>query len=1084
MKDLESNLEKLNKTVFFIKNMLLDADKKPELSRAEKEWVEELKDVIYEADDLFDEVITVAKQNELNDQGANLSKRVLNKVNRFFSSKNRVLVSYKTCQEVKSIQLKLAAIARNHDSYDFVDPQPTLKRREETCSFLNEQENIIGREDDVKAIVDMIIDPNYKNIEENVGFVAIVGVGGLGKTTLARLVYNHHMVKSKFDKNMWVCVSDQDGNVFDVYAILGKILESATNRKHDDVSTMELLHKRLRGELENKKFLLILDDLWTEDPLKWGRLRDYLTIGGRGSKVVVTTHSEKTAEVILGKYTNSNKYMLSGLSDDNSWRLFESTAFERDSDQTNDAKLVGIGKKIVKKCFNVPLAIKVVGTLLYGQTHKWESFEKKRLPEIETANNPVMSILKLSYDNLEPAVKDCFCYCALFPKDYAMFNQNLISLWMAQGYTDEYDSENCFSILLKRCFFQELEKANCGDVIKVKIHDLLHDLAQEVNDRMFTSCFLMRVNAQKNHSVKEAFVHVICITTLRLRVDSESLPESIGKLVHLRCLDLSYSWKLKKLPNSITELYNLQTLILISCGLEEWPKNFCKLVNLRMLNIQGCTKLKYMPSGIGQLANLRDLREYRVSSVGSSGKQSAGLEDLKSLTHLTGGISIMIDEHEDLASKDTSGECSFLEKTQNLNCVMIYLPAKYNEFVYEISTPNNEDIARDEAVLVKLKPHRNLKHLLLFSYHGAEIPKWGRAVDDWGTILPNLVLIELGKCHQLHSLPLLRTLKHLKSLYLQELHNLEYMESNGICSAASPFFPSLEVLSIVNCTRLKGWWKGVGGGDSSSSLPAFPRLCTLTIRSCSEFISLPPCPNLESMEVTCANRALRIIIGEDTGNLDIKLKVITIDNVGYLTTLPVTHLTSIVITNDQNVKSLAEIEDVFKSCRSSLRSLTIDGCGNLTGFSRGMEHLTALESLHLARIPRVDDEDDSGMPWKSLHHNLLSMTLESIDDMEILPQGIKYLTSLQDLTIEGCCKLTGLPEWISCLSSLHSLEIRRCPDIKSLPGAIQNLPFLHNLFTMDCPDLSISCQEPSGQDWPKIQHIPYYWSGSCPNPDH
>ncbi|KAK9690871.1 hypothetical protein RND81_09G159900 [Saponaria officinalis] len=930
MEDLESNLEKLNKTVFFIKNMLLDADKKPELSGAEKVWVEELKDVIYEADDLFDEVITVAKQKELNDQGAMLSKRVLNKVNSFFSSKNRVLVSYKTCQEVKSIQLKLDAIARNHGRYDFVDPQPTLKRREETCSFLNEKENenIIGREDDVKAIVDMIIDPNYNNIEENVGFVAIVGVGGLGKTTLARLVYNHHMVESNFDKNMWVCVSDQDGNEFNVKAILRKILDQ-DNKKLNDISTMQSLSTKFREEFENKKFLLILDDLWTEDPLKWSKLSEYLMIGGRGSKVVITTRSEITAEVILGKYTNSNKYMLHGLSDDDSWHLFESTAFERDSDQTNNPELVRIGKKIVKKCFNVPLAIKVVGTLLYGQTHRWESFEKKRLPEIETANNPVMSILKFSYDNLEPAVKDCFSYCALFPKDYVLHKQMLISLWMAQGYTDEYDSEDCFSILLKRCFFQDVETDDCGDIISFKIHDLLHDLAQEVaGDEILVGNYPVTNKLEKTghhlflgesksvtgerqnvrhlflgesklvtgaphwcldedkctkksfceRSIRSCYMNGVVIgstlmktlvskwgrlRTLRLCVDSESLPESIGKLVHLRYLDLSYSWNLRKLPNSITTLYNLQTLLLTGCGLEEWPRNFCKLVNLRMLDISLCRMLKYMPSGIGQLTNLRILSEYRVCSVGSSGKQSAGLEDLKSLTHLTGHITIICDEDEDLASKDTLGECNCLENTQNLKVVRINLPVKYNEFMREISTPNYEDIAREEAVLVKLKPHRNLKHLLLFSYHGAEIPKWGRAVDDWGTILPNLVKIDLRNCYQLHSLPLLRTLKHLKTLYLHELRNLEYMENNGISYAASPFFPSLKDLNINNCRKLKGWPRGVGVGDnsSSSSLPAFPRLCTLTIYQCSELISLPACPSLESLDVQWSNRSLRITTG-------------------------------------------------------------------------------------------------------------------------------------------------------------------------------------------------------------------------------
>ncbi|KAK9740628.1 hypothetical protein RND81_03G049300 [Saponaria officinalis] len=540
------------------------------------------------------------------------------------------------------------------------------------------------------------------------------------------------------------------------------------------------------------------------------------------------------------------------------------------------------------------------------------------------------------------------------------------------------------------------------------------------------------------------------LRTLRMRVrDSESLPESIGKLVHLRYLDLSYSWELKRLPNSITMLYNLQSLILTDCGLIEWPKNFCKLVYLRMLNIEGCTKLNYMPSGIGQLTNLRVLREYRMCNVGSSGKQYAGLEDLKSLTHLTGYIDIMFEEYEDLthltgyidimfeeyedlaSEKDTSGECSCLEHMQNLKMVRIILPTKNSLLMHQTAV--------NEAVLAKLKPHRNLMHLNLYSYRGAEIPKWGRVVDDWGAILPHLVTIVLNECHQLHGLPLLK------------------------------------VLSIDDCTRLKGWWRGVGEGDrsSSGSLPSFPRLHILTISFCSQLISFPPCPTLRSLNVKCVNESLRIITGEDSGNSDINIWLESIDTVGFLKTLPASRLRRIMIEDDDKIKSLAEIEDVFKISCCTLRSLTISECRNLTGLSGALEHLTALESLILNKIPRVDDEDDSGMPRRSLHQNLLSLKLMSVDNMKTLPQGLKYLTSLQKLTIAECNKLTGLPEWISCLSSLHSLKIKSCPNIKSLPAAIQNLPSLHSLLILGCPDLSDAGQEPSGQDWPKIRHIPH-----------
>ncbi|XP_074314688.1 putative disease resistance protein RGA4 [Silene latifolia] len=676
MKDWQSNLGKLNKSVSFIKNMLLDADTKPELSHGEQAWVEELKEVLYEADDLFDEVITIAKVKELN-AGANFSEKILDRVSRFFSSKNRILVSYNTSQVVKSIQKKLDAIAKDHGRYEFkVDPQATLNRREDTCSFLDEtHENIIGRDDDVKFVLDMLLDPH---VEENVTFVAIVGIGGLGKTTLARLVYNHDMVGTRFEKKLWACVSDQDGKGLDVQAILGNIIESSTNKKPSDVSTMQSMQTKLEEEIKNKTYLLILDDVWTEDPIEWSKLQRYLTIGGRGSRVVITTRSKKTAEVVLGKATHSKKYMLKGLSDDDSWRLFVFTAFERESDQAKDTELTKIGKIIVKKCSNVPLAIKVLGTLLYGQTERWESFQKNRLPQIETTKNPIMSILKLSYNNLEPSAKNCFRYCALFPKDFEMDKQKLISLWMAQDYID--DGENFFLILLKRCFFQDVKKDGCGEVISVKMHDLMHDLAQEVAGDEFvvansptnnlgkpirhlflaggewTKGSFRKSNVRscymdvKIHSslVKTVVANWSSLRSLRLCVpDSESLSESIGKLSHLRYLDISDNRKLETLPNSITKLYNLQSLILSGCyGLKVWPEDFCKLVNLRFLDIDACSGLTCMPSGFSQLTNLRVLSDFKVGNVSSSGNQSSGqLKYLKSIVNLQGNINIRIGEN-------------------------------------------------------------------------------------------------------------------------------------------------------------------------------------------------------------------------------------------------------------------------------------------------------------------------------------------------------------------------------------------------------------------------------------------------------
>ncbi|XP_074313037.1 putative disease resistance protein RGA1 isoform X3 [Silene latifolia] len=1097
MKDWESDLENLNKSVSFIKNMLLDADMKPELSHGEQAWVEELKEVLYDADDLFDEVITIAKQKELNASGTKYSKKVLDKVSRFFSSKNRILVSYNTSQEVKSIQQKLDAIARDHSRYEFkVDPQATLKRKEDTCSFLDEtHENIIGREVDVNVVVDMLLDPN---VEENVGFVVVVGVGGLGKTTLARLVYNHDRVRSMFEKKLWACVSDQDGKGLDVKAILGDIIESSTNEKPSDVSTMQSMQTKLEKELKHKTYLLILDDVWTEDPNEWNKLKRYLTIGGRGSRVVITTRSEKTGEVVLGKATHSKKYMLKGLSDENSWRLFVLTAFERESDEASNHELTKIGKKFVKKCSNVPLAIKVLGCLLYGQTHRWESFEETRLPQIETSKNPIMSILKLSYNYLEPSVKFCFRYCALFPKDFVMGKRELISLWMAQGYIG--DSEDCFLILLKRCFFQDVQKDKLGDVVSCKMHDLLHDLAQEVTGEEiivansltnnitkrtrhlflakgeWTKGYFYKTNLRSCYMdtgvrldvMKTLVANWRCLRSLRLYVpDFEYLPESIGDLLHLRYLDLSGNGNLKTLPNSIVNLYNIQSLIMFGCyKLEGWPKYFCKLVNLRVLDIRGSYKINYMPLCIDQLINLRHLTNFHVGKVSSLGKSFRGhLKDLKFLVNLRGALDIEIGV--DLESENENvWEEGYVEHLKNLKAISIKFLGKVSETNYE-------------ALIEKLRPNRNLMQLFLYGYYGTEIPRWGRGENDWSIILPNLVGIKVGCCERLHGIPLLSNLKHLKELYLYSLKNLEYIEASAISRGGSgvkdlPFFPSLEYLYIRDFEKLKGWWGGVGERDSRSGMPQwqppFPRLLMLDIDGCPKLTSLPPCPSLESLWLSQSNVSLRILPGDGPANLDRKLRAVDVDSVGYLTTLPTSHLTHIKIRNDRRLRRLSEIEEIFKSS-SSLRSLEIHWCDRLTSVSGVLKHLTALETLSLIDLSAIVDDPDDDMPWRSLRHNLRSLKLGSLDNLLILPTGMKHLAALQNLKLESLDNLQILPEWISCLSSLHTLVIHSCPNLNSL-GTIQNISSLQKLDIRDCQNLTQTCQEPSGKEWPKIRHIP------------
>ncbi|XP_021737113.1 putative disease resistance protein RGA3 [Chenopodium quinoa] len=143
---------------------------------------------------------------------------------------------------------------------------------------------------------------------------------------------------------------------------------------------MDPLQSELQEQLGGKKYLLVLDDVWSEDRFKWLDVRKFLMLGGRGSSVVVTTRSKMTANIIGSEHST---YELKGLSKEDSWRLFEMTAFGMEHNLICPSELVEIGEKIIEKCHNAPLAIKVVGSLLFGQdTSKWRSFQKCGLAKI------------------------------------------------------------------------------------------------------------------------------------------------------------------------------------------------------------------------------------------------------------------------------------------------------------------------------------------------------------------------------------------------------------------------------------------------------------------------------------------------------------------------------------------------------------------------------------------------------------------------------------------------------------------------------------------------------------------------------
>ncbi|KAF3437924.1 hypothetical protein FNV43_RR20680 [Rhamnella rubrinervis] len=260
-----------------------------------KAWLSRLKDVVYEADDLMDEISTEALQREVMG-GSDVAK----KVRTFFSTSNQFAFRRKMGHQIEAIKKRLAAIRDDRlfllEERHNEGTKSGYRAREQTHSFVSEEEVVIGRDEDRMKIVQLLLETGT---EETVLVVPIVGSGGLGKTTLAQLAFNDEKVQKNFNLKMWVCVSNSN---FDVRSLVAKIIKSANNNATGNEGyesfEMEQLQKELGEKISGKQYLLVLDDVWNENRELWLNLRNLLSHGAKGSRMIVTTRSIVVAKIM------------------------------------------------------------------------------------------------------------------------------------------------------------------------------------------------------------------------------------------------------------------------------------------------------------------------------------------------------------------------------------------------------------------------------------------------------------------------------------------------------------------------------------------------------------------------------------------------------------------------------------------------------------------------------------------------------------------------------------------------------------------------------------------------------------------
>ncbi|CAL4969977.1 unnamed protein product [Urochloa decumbens] len=730
---LQSDLRCLNETLPAMYSLIDRAEWRIHVPYV-AQLLSKLKDAVYDAEDLLDEFRWYELKVQIEGNGTHLSPFI-----DFFRN-----VTQGSFNKVADIQKRLSNLSTQLEKMGLRDITPRFDKslRPVTTSFRTEPK-LFGREKELEEVTRLLGVPNCisrssskrkrtydaANKESRIADVPvlpIVGIGGVGKTTLAQEI-----------------TTQQKG-------------KEATGDNLDD------LQQDLVSEVRKKRFLLILDDIWPDvlkdDAKCWRKFIAPLTNVVQGSILLVTTRFAEVAGIvgIMGSFA------LNDLKDDVLWDFFKLCVFGSE-DYHIDPQLELIGRSILPKLKGTPLAVKTIGRLLRKSLDPahWNDILQSELWQLKQQETDILPALRLSYMYLPLYLKRCFSFCAVYRKDYNFEEDSLAEIWVAEGFVEpegsiplQHIGERYFKDLVNLSFFQKHRG-------KYVIHDLMHDMAQLVSKE---ECYIIK-NASDIENVPQNVRHLSILNTsgfnysnllslckytkLRTLLCNKSLssgtlssvmdswfsklwclrvifsasvrdlPDSISKLKHLRYLEISKACPLKSLPSLLFSLYNLQILYTRKCEFERLPSNFKNLVNLQKFVSHTPNKVEVDAVEWGEKSGLinkynQTTRDLTIYNLGAISKDQAEELELRKNEHLNNSLTLI---------------------WSSLRC------------------PEHNEI----EVLQALEPPINIKSLHLNGYPGEYLPSWfcrgqlsADTVDNSngsvGTVLGSLTELSIEGC--------------------------------------------------------------------------------------------------------------------------------------------------------------------------------------------------------------------------------------------------------------------------------------------------------------------------------------------------
>ncbi|CAL4897529.1 unnamed protein product [Urochloa decumbens] len=620
-------IEYLQKELEFMHAALRKVGEVPRdlLEEHQRIWARDVLELYYDMEDIVDTfMVNIEGPDPPSKRGVKkIFKKMMRKV-------NKAMARHEVAQEINDIKERAKELAEQRDRYKVDDIAPAKKIPVDPrldAMYTEGNKIIVGVGEAKEEVITMLTggdDDQKKRI------VSIAGFGGVGKTTLAKAVYDE--IKKDFDCTAFVSVSR---NV-DTQKLLKDMLYQLDKKNFRDIHSKMLDERLLIDEaiefLNDKRYLIVIDDIWDKKP--WDEVIKFALIENNMRSRIITT----TRNIIVAEHAGGC-YRLKPLSDESSEKLFYGRIFGSKDKCPN--QFSEVSKKILKKCGGVPLAIVTTSSMLANKSDNIKEWNKvcdsigSGLGGNNSSMDDMRKILLLSYYDLPSHLKTCLLYLSIFPEDYEIEKDRLIWRWVAEGFVQQpvrdqsflEIGESYFNELLNRSMIQpaDMDKLE-GTPRSCHVHDTVLDLIISLS---VEECFIATVSDDRKHSLESNQVRRLSLhdtttwPTLKMPklrsltiftshyVDIDPTP-SLSRNFLLRVLDLK-GYPIDELASlgflgSLSHLRYLGLSIRYGIDSEQLPVEIGKLRFLQTLDLYGVSRLGELPSsvtGLGQLMCLR-----------------------------------------------------------------------------------------------------------------------------------------------------------------------------------------------------------------------------------------------------------------------------------------------------------------------------------------------------------------------------------------------------------------------------------------------------------------------------------------------